>query len=90
MDRRFAFLIPPHFGDFLAGFLDAEAHLGIAEMNGGTSLSCFASVKVRDDETETLEWLAAWTGLGSLHAVRARARRRVGRSAGRLGAATSA
>src|SRR5829696_5799296 len=65
--------IPPHFGDFLAGFLDAEAHLGIAEMNGGTSLSCFASVKVRDDDAEILEWLAAWTGLGSLHAVSARA-----------------
>src|SRR5829696_6974425 len=65
--------IPPHFGDFLAGFLDAEAHLGIAEMNGGTSLSCFASVKVRDADAEILEWLAAWTGLGSLHAVSARA-----------------
>jgi hypothetical protein len=80
MDRRFAFTVPRHYGDFLAGFFDAEGHLGMQEHNGGTSVSCFAELRVRDDDAEILEWLAGWSGVGSLYAVPARAtsRRQVG------------
>jgi hypothetical protein len=60
-------------GHFIAGFVEGEGHLGIAEANGGQSFRCLMSLRVRDDDTPLLEWLRATTGLGSLHAVPARA-----------------
>ena len=56
-------------GSLLAGFLEGEIHLGIAELNGGQSLSCLAAANVRDDDFEILEWLLALTGVGCLHRV---------------------
>jgi hypothetical protein len=54
---------------FLTGFFEGEATFAITEQNGGGSYSCSASVRLRDDDQDLLEWLVALTGLGSLHRV---------------------
>jgi hypothetical protein len=41
-------------GRVVAGLLDAEGHFGIAEMNGGRSLSCVMRMAVRDDDADLL------------------------------------
>jgi hypothetical protein len=60
-------------GRFLSGFLEGECSLGIAENNGGQSMTCFVRVCVRADDVELIEWLAAATGVGTLRRVPARA-----------------
>jgi hypothetical protein len=60
-------------GHFIAGFIEGEGHLGIAEANGGQSFRCLMSLRVRDDDTPLVEWLQARTGIGVIHAVPARA-----------------
>jgi hypothetical protein len=60
-------------GHFIAGFIEGEGHFGIAEANGGQSFRCVMSLKVRDDDTELVEWLRARVGVGGLHRVPARA-----------------
>jgi hypothetical protein len=60
-------------GHFIAGFIEGEAHFGIVEANGGQSFRCLMSLKLRDDDVELVEWLQARTGVGTLHAVPARA-----------------
>jgi hypothetical protein len=56
---------------FLAGFLEGETCLTIAELNGGQSYSCGIRTALRDDDQEVLEWLAALTGLGTLRRIAA-------------------
>ena len=68
----FAWSVSEVEGSLLAGFLEGEIHLGIAEQNGGQSLSCFAQANVRDDDAEILEWILALTGIGTLYRVPAR------------------
>jgi hypothetical protein len=68
----FAWYVSEVEGSMLAGFLEGEVHLGIRELNGGQSLSCFAQTNVRDDDAEILEWLVALAGIGSLRRVPAR------------------
>jgi hypothetical protein len=58
---------------FIAGFLEGEASLSIRELNGGRSLSCAMALTQRDDEQDTLEWLVALTGIGTLRRLPARA-----------------
>jgi hypothetical protein len=65
----FAMCITEHDRAFLAGFLEGEACFAITEQNGGQSLSCSASVRLRDDDQDLLEWLVALTGLGALSRV---------------------
>ena len=60
-------------GHFIAGFMEGEAHLGIVEANGGQSFRCLMSLKLRDDDTELVEWLRARLSVGTLHAAPARA-----------------
>ena len=60
-------------GHFIAGFVEGEGHFGITEANGGQSFRCLMSLRVRDDDSELLEWLHARTGVGTLHAIPARA-----------------
>jgi hypothetical protein len=55
-------------GHCIAGFLDAEAHFGISEINGGGSFSCHMNVAVRDDDVELLQAMARTTGLGVVRA----------------------
>ena len=69
----FAVSISEYERSLLAGFLEGEATLSISEMNGGQSLSCSMYLRQRDDEQDTMEWLLALTGLGSMHRVPARA-----------------
>jgi hypothetical protein len=54
---------------FLAGFLEGEACVTIAELNGGQSYSCRMGLRARDDDQDLLEWLVALTGLGRLARV---------------------
>lgn len=61
----FAWSVSEVEGNMAAGFLEGEIHLGITELNGGQSLSCFAQTNVRDDDVDILEWLVALTGIGS-------------------------
>jgi hypothetical protein len=68
----FSFSISELDQGFLAGFLEGEASFGITELNGGQSLSCMVNVRVRDDEQDLIEWMAAITGLGRLYRVAAR------------------
>ena len=60
-------------GHFIAGFVEGEGHFGITEANGGQSFRYLMSLRVRDDDSELLEWLHARTGVGTLHAIPARA-----------------
>jgi len=69
---RFAVCIGEHERNFLAGFLEGEASLVIAEQNGGQSFACLMTLNQRDDEQDMLEWLLASTGLGRLSRVKAR------------------
>ena len=66
-----AFAISETDRAFLAGFLEGEACLTIAEMSGGQSYSCGIRVCQRDDDYGVLEWLVALTGLGRLRRVAA-------------------
>jgi hypothetical protein len=59
-------------GHFIAGFIEGEAHLAVVEQNGGQSYSCAMTLGVRDDDADLLRWLAARTGLGTVHPVPAR------------------
>jgi hypothetical protein len=63
---RFAVLIPPGDGHFIAGFIEGEGHFGIVSMNGGQSLGCVMRLAVRDDDGDLLRWLVATTGIGKL------------------------
>jgi hypothetical protein len=68
----FSFSIGELDQGFVAGFLEGEASFGIVELNGGQSYSCLVNVRVRDDEQDLVEWMAAITGLGRLYRVAAR------------------
>lgn len=65
-DLQFASSMGGFEGHLLAGFLEGEIHLGVAEQNGGQSYSCFARVTLRDDDAAVLEWALALTGVGTL------------------------
>jgi hypothetical protein len=54
----------PLTGHVVAGFIDAEAHFRISEVNGGGSLSCGMTLAVRDDDIDVLFAFASFTGLG--------------------------
>ena len=62
-------LISAAEGHFIAGFIEGEGHLGIAEQNGGQSYGCFMSLGVRDDDAPLARWLCERTGLGTLYPV---------------------
>jgi hypothetical protein len=56
-------------GHFIAGFIEGEAHLGLAEQNGGQSYGCFMSLGLRDDDAPLARWLRERSGLGTLYPV---------------------
>ena len=56
----------------LAGFLDAESHLGVIPNNGGATWRCECSVNLRDDDREILIGYRGKLGLGHLTQVAAR------------------
>jgi len=59
-------------GHVVAGLLDAEGYFGIAEMNGGRSLSCEMRMAVRDDDVDLLFALARFTGIGVVRRIEVR------------------
>src|SRR4051794_31693473 len=58
--------------DFLAGFLEAEAHFGLTRQNRGTTWSCAMAVTLRDDDAALLEHCQREFKLGRLTPVPAR------------------
>lgn len=51
-------------GHALAGLIDAEAHFGISEQNGGGSASCTMVLAMRDDDVDLLRSAVRTTGVG--------------------------
>jgi hypothetical protein len=63
--------LKPSEADFLAGFAQAEGHFAVREQNGGQSVGCTFSLRLRDDDTHLIAWLNEVTGLGSIRPIRA-------------------
>ena len=56
----------------LAGFLDAESHLAVIPNNGGAGWRCECSVRLRDDDRDTLISYREKLGIGHLTQIAAR------------------
>ena len=58
--------LDPAFGHYLAGFIDGEGSFRVAENNGGRSLCCRFSIKLREDDRDILVEAKQRLGIGTL------------------------
>lgn len=59
-------MVDESFGHWLAGFIDGEGCFRVHKEKSGAYYACHFTLKVRDDERETLENIVATTGIGHL------------------------